>query len=95
MLNFNCFELLSFTNNFSTFIKISLISYTRLEKHSNLQYSTTEVMTMTILTLLMTGIVTLELMVGFAEPTEIVSGLIQILNVMIDDLPSAKSRYDN
>ena len=66
----------------------------RSEKHSNLQYSTTEVMTITILTVLMTGIVTLELMAGFAGLIVIVSGLIQILNVMIDNSPSAKSGYD-
>ena len=49
---------------------------------------------MTILTLLMTGIVTLESMVGYAELTEIVNGLIQILYVMIDNLLSEKCRYD-
>ena len=65
-----------------------------MEKHSNLQYSTMKVMTMTILTLLMTGIVTLESMVGYVELTEIVNGLIQILYVMIDNLLSEKCRYD-
>lgn len=48
---------------------------------------------MTILTLLMTGIVTLESMVGYVELTEIVNGLIQILNVMIDNLLSDKCGY--
>ena len=49
---------------------------------------------MTTLTLLMTGIVMLESMVGYAELTEIVNGLIQILNVMIDNLLLEKSRYE-
>ena len=70
------------------------LSYTRLEKHLNLLYSTMKVMTMTTLTLLMTGIVTLESMVGYAERTEIVNGLIQILSAMINNLLSDKCRYD-